>query len=41
MKALFAAPVTQERVVLRLKQSVMARFFGGLGTPIKIRFKRK
>ena len=40
MEALLAAPVAQERVVLRLEQSVMARFVGGLGTPAKIRYKQ-
>ena len=39
MDALLAAPVTQERVVVCLKQFVMERFVGGLGTPTKIRFK--
>ena len=32
---LLSAPVTQESVVVRLKQFVMARFFGGLGTATK------
>ena len=40
MGALLAAPVTQESVVVRLKQFVMARFGGGLGTPTKIGFKQ-
>ena len=41
MEALFAAPVTQESVVVRLKQFVMARFVGGYGAPIRIRFQRQ
>ena len=41
MEALFAAPVTQESVVVRLKQFVMARFVGGYGAPIGIRFQRQ
>ena len=40
MEALLGAPVTQESVVVRLKQVVMVRFVGGLGTPTKIRFKQ-
>ena len=40
MEALLAALVTQESVVVRLKQFVMERFVGGLGTPAKIRFKQ-
>ena len=35
MDASFAAPLTQESVVVRLKQFVMARFVGGLGTATK------
>ena len=41
MDALLAAPVTQESVVVRLKQFVTARFVGGYGAPIRIRFKGK
>ena len=41
MDAVLAAPVTQESVVVRLKQFVTARFVGGYGAPIRIRFKRK